>query len=192
MRLTARWTAWLPLCLGIGLLVWLLHGMELRPAWEAVAQIGWRIFVLIPVSLLWLFPNTIAWSFSFQAPGASVSFFRLLTARIAGESVNDLLPSGNLGGEPVKAMLLQPEVPLAEALSAVTVAKTTQTLALGLFILGGVALASRQAELPAGLAATAAGVIAMLGGGAAVLALGSCSGQLDEASPAPLAAIRET
>lgn len=178
MRLSTRWLTWISLGLGVGLLLWLLHGMDFRQAWEAVVQIGWRITVLIPLSFLWLVPNTIAWKLSFKAPGAAVPFTRLLAARIAGESVNDLLPSSSLGGEPVKAMLLQPEVPLAEALSSVTVAKTTQTLALGLFILGGVALASRQAELPAGLAATAAGVIAMLGGGAAVLALGSSSGLL--------------
>ncbi|UPT75419.1 MAG: flippase-like domain-containing protein [Elusimicrobiota bacterium] len=97
MRLAARWTTWLPLCLGAGLLVWLLYGMELRPAWEAVARIGWRIVVLVPLSLLWMIPNAIAWGYAFRAPGAAVPFLRLLAARIAGESVNDLLPSGNLG-----------------------------------------------------------------------------------------------
>ena len=173
-----RWLSWLWLALGLALLGWLMKDMELLQTAEALGRIGWRVLLLLPLAFLWMVPNTIAWKCSFKAPGAGVPFSRLLTARIAGESINDILPSSNLGGEPVKALLLSPAVTLAEALSSVTVAKTTQTLSLVIFILGGLVLAAPGVSLPPEVVLTAAGVVAGLGGGAVVLALGSSSGLL--------------
>lgn len=178
MRLTVRWMSWAYLALGLGLLIWLLQGTELRQIWAALVQIGWRVLVLIPLAFLWMIPNTKAWECSFRSQGACVPFAKLMAARIAGESVNDLLPSSNLGGEPLKALLLRPSVKLAEALSSVTVAKTTQALAIVIFILGGLGLAAWQASLPPELVVAAGVIVAMLGTGVAVLALGSSSGLL--------------
>lgn len=173
-----RWLSWLWLALGLALLGWLMKDMEFLQTAEALGRIGWRVLLLLPLAFLWMVPNTIAWKYSFKAPGAGVPFSRLLTARIAGESINDILPSSNLGGEPVKALLLRPAVTLAEALSSVTVAKTTQTLSIVIFILGGLGFAASRATLPPEVILTAAGVVAGLGGGVAVLALGASSGLL--------------
>ncbi len=178
MRLTLRWLPWASLALGLWILLWLLQSLNIRQIWDAVSQVGWRVILLIPLAFLWILPNTKAWEYSFKTPGGPLPFSKLLVARIAGEAVNDLLPSSTLGGEPIKALLLQPSVTFAEALSSVTVAKTTQTLSLAIFILGGLGLAAWQTKLPPELILAAAGVIAMLGGGAIVLAMGSSSGLL--------------
>lgn len=178
MRLTMRRLSWVFLALGLGLLAWLLQSMEVRQMWNAALQIGWGGLLLIPVAFLWLIPNTKAWACAFKTTGPTVAFSKLLTAHIAGESLNGLLPSSSLGGEPVKALLLQPKVTFAEALSSVTVSKTTQTLSLVIFLLGGMGLAAWQTNLPPGLWLSTAGIVAMLSFGAIMLTWGTSSGLL--------------
>lgn len=145
---------------------------------EAIVQLGWLGLLVLPLAFAWLVPNAIAWEYSFTAPGSGVPFHRLMLVRLAGESLNDLLPSSNLGGEPVKVLLLRPQVALPEALSSVMVAKTTQTLSILIFILGGLAAAAWRAPLPPEVVVTAGGVLAMLGGGSVVLVFGAHSGLL--------------
>lgn len=178
MRLTMRRLSWVCLALGLGLLAWLFQGVEVRAMWDGVLQIGWGALLLIPVAFLWLIPNTKAWACAFKTTATSIPFSKLLTAHIAGESLNGLLPSSSLAGEPVKALLLQPRVTFAEALSSVTVSKTTQTLSLVVFLLGGMGLAAWQTNLPPGLLLSMTGVVAMLGAGAIVLTWGASSGLL--------------
>lgn len=83
--------------------------------------------------------DTLGWRFAFRRDG--VGFGALLSARLAGEAVNMTTPTAALGGEAVKAWLLQGRVPLDEAVSSVIVAKTTITIGQGLLLLLGVVLA---------------------------------------------------
>lgn len=175
-RGSMRWLSFVWLALGAALLVGLFNDLDARAVAAALGDVGWRSALLFPVALSWMIPNTIAWSLSFKPPGAP--FLALFEARIAGESLNDLLPSSNLGGEPVKAWLLRPHVTFAEALSSVTVAKTTQTIAIFLFLAMGLGGASLWADLPQEVVVAAAGVLSLLGGGSAVLLFGSASGLL--------------
>lgn len=174
--MSVRWLSLLWLAVGLGLLGWLLRDLDYQGMAATLGRVGWRGLSVLPLALAWIIPNTVAWGYSFKRPG--VPFSTLFPVRIAGESLNDLLPSSNLGGEPMKALLLRPSVDFSEALSSVTVAKTTQTIAMALFIAGGLGLAARRGPLPPEVLATAAGVLAMLGGGAAVLVFGAASGRL--------------
>src|SRR5262249_19284562 len=65
----------------------------------------------------------------------------LLATRLAGEAFNIVTPTAALGGEVVKAWLLRDRVPLEESVPSVIIAKTTITIAQGLFLLLGVVLA---------------------------------------------------
>lgn len=171
-----RWLSFGWLVVGVALLAGVARDIDAHAVWRALVEVGWRSALLIPIALVWVVPNTIAWGFAFNPPGPR--FWPLFEARIAGESLNDLLPSSNLGGEPVKALLLKPFVDFAEALSSVTVAKTTQTIAIFLFLAVGLGLSSSRADLPKEVDVAAAGVLALLGGGSAVLVFGSTSGLL--------------
>src|SRR5256885_6412069 len=65
----------------------------------------------------------------------------LAASRLAGKAVNQIPPPAALGGEAVKAWLLRERVPIEASLSSVIVAKTTITIAQGLFLLVGIAVA---------------------------------------------------
>jgi len=106
----------------------------------SIAELSWRLAIVLcfPVTLVMVF-DTLGWRFAFLRDG--VAFRTLVTARLAGEAFNVATPTAALGGEAVKAWLLRGVVPLAASVPSVIVAKTTITIAQGLFLLVGVALA---------------------------------------------------
>jgi len=107
----------------------------------------------------------------FDAAGWRVTFVRfrpklwlLYLARLIGEAMNSITPTAYLGGEPVKAFLLQRfGVPLAEATASVILAKTALTIAQIAFVVVGVALFMIRRDVgmitvPAVLALTLSGI----------------------------------
>ena len=82
------------------------------------------------------------WKITLGPSAKNIPFWRVLAIRTAGEVVNMTTPTAYVGGEPVKAYLLQKHhVPMVEGLASVVIAKTTMTIAEVVFILLGIALA---------------------------------------------------
>ncbi|MBI3637679.1 MAG: flippase-like domain-containing protein [Candidatus Rokubacteria bacterium] len=106
----------------------------------SIRRLGWGLLLIIvfPATLVMVF-DTLGWRFAFERD--RVPFPLLVTVRAAGEAFNMATPTAALGGEAVKAWLLRGTVPLEESLPSVIVAKTTITIAQGLFLLIGVAMA---------------------------------------------------
>lgn len=106
----------------------------------SIAELSWRLAIVLcfPVTLVMVF-DTLGWRFAFLRDG--VAFRALVTARLAGEAFNLATPTAALGGEAVKAWLLRGVAPLEASVPSVIVAKTTITIAQGLFLLVGVVLA---------------------------------------------------
>ena len=108
--------------------------------YEAVTQLGpvAMVLVLLP-SLLMYAIEAYGWRVTLGAWGDGVPFWRILAIRTAGEVVNMTTPTAYVGGEPLKAYLLNRHgVPLVEGLASVVTAKTTMTVAQILFILAGI------------------------------------------------------
>jgi uncharacterized protein (TIRG00374 family) len=106
----------------------------------SIVQLSWRLAIVLcfPVVLVMVL-DTLGWRFAFLRPG--VAFRTLLGVRLAGEAFNLATPTAALGGEAVKVWLLRGLVPLDVSVPSVIVAKTTITIAQGLFLLLGIALA---------------------------------------------------
>jgi glycosyltransferase 2 family protein len=108
----------------------------------SIADLSWRLLVVLvfPVALVQLF-DTLGWRYAFLREG--VAFRALVVSRLAGEAFNMTTPTAALGGEAVKAWLLRGHAPLDATLSSVIVAKTTITIAQGLYLLLGIVVAWR-------------------------------------------------
>jgi len=106
----------------------------------SIADLSWRLAVILcfPVVLVQVF-DTLGWRFAFLRE--IVPFSALVSSRLAGEAFNLITPTAALGGEAVKAWLLRERVPVEASLSSVIVAKTTITMAQGLFLLVGITVA---------------------------------------------------
>jgi glycosyltransferase 2 family protein len=129
---------------GVCLLGMLVISVGVEPVVDAFRAMSWwlllvLVFPCVPANIF----DTLGWRFAF--PHDRVSFLTLWRARLAGEAVNTVTPTASVGGEAVKVWLLRPRVPYSEGFTAVVVAKTTITVAQGLFLLLGLLLVSGSA-----------------------------------------------
>lgn len=110
-----------------------------------IRTLSWRlaVFVVFPYAVVALL-RTVAWRFAFV--GAPVSLGRLFSVRLAGEALN--FAAASVGGEPVKAYLLRPSVPLTAASAAQVLDKTGVTIGQVLFLALGLAVALPVFRLP--------------------------------------------
>ena len=128
------------LALGLGFFAYLVATTGLQTLLAPVQSLSWWLLLVVvfPAALV-VTLDTFGWRFAFRRNLAS--FLTLLSVRLAGEAFNATTPTASVGGEPVKAYLLRPGVPLEEGLASVIVSKTTSVLAQGFFLVTGIALA---------------------------------------------------
>ena len=138
---------------GLGLAVFLvtLSKLDLKDIAEKLEPFGWGLLAAIAMRSFRQTIFTYAWYWAFPERERKVPFRKLLQARLAGEAINYLIPSGTMGGEPVKAQMLQPYLSMANSLASVTVAKYSFILAqLFIMLLGGTVVLLTK-ELPQSL-----------------------------------------
>lgn len=135
-----RWLRAALLLAGAALFALLVWKIGPRAIAASFGHLGWTLLVVLvfPFCVITAF-DTLGWRFAFRRD--RVSFWELARARMAGEAVNGTTPTGSVGGEAVKAWLIRDRVPFRESLPSVIVAKTTITIAQGLFLLFGVLVA---------------------------------------------------
>ncbi|MBI4561863.1 MAG: flippase-like domain-containing protein [Candidatus Rokubacteria bacterium] len=148
------------LALGVAFIGYLIAQVGPATLVASFQTLSWRVLVVLifPFGLVTML-DTLGWRFAFQRDQAS--FLTLYSVRLAGEAFNITTPTASLGGEPVKAYLLRPRVPLEEGLASVIVAKTTITLAQGCFLVVGLALAWFLFPLPSAFLHGLAGLLLM-------------------------------
>lgn len=92
--------------------------------------------------------NTLGWRYAIPPMSRGVALMDLLGMRMAGDAVNYVTPSASIGGEFVKARLLQRRVPAAEAVGSVSLAAINQFLSQIIFILVSVSFFASEAPIP--------------------------------------------
>jgi glycosyltransferase 2 family protein len=130
------------LAFGLAVLGFLVWHIGLGNIYHAASQLGpvALLMILIPSFLMYAI-EAYGWKLVLGPSAQAIPFWRLLTIRTAGEVVNMTTPTAYMGGEPLKAYLLQKyNVPMAEGAASVVIAKTTLTIAEVLYILTGIAL----------------------------------------------------
>jgi uncharacterized protein (TIRG00374 family) len=123
---------------GLAAVAYLIAAAGIDTLLAPVRVLSWRVavFVMFPYAVVALL-RTVAWRLAFV--GVPVSLRRLFWVRMAGEALN--FAAASVGGEPVKAYLLRPSVPLATASAAQMLDKTAVTVAQVLFLALGLLVA---------------------------------------------------
>ena len=112
------------------------------------ALVKWSFPFILVLACSWHITNSIAWSFAFP-PGAFRPRLRhLFMAKLAGETVNQLTPLANIGGEPLKAYLLKRESPTSLGLASVVINKMAQFITGLIFTAAGLCLIVLYWDLP--------------------------------------------
>jgi putative membrane protein len=155
-------TAASALSLGVLLFIGVLASQGLPAVIATLALAGWGLVLVALFHLLPLILDAAAIRVLFVTGGAAQGSMRdALLARWAGESVNSLMPAGQLGGPVLMTRhLMQSGLRLEEAAAAITVSTTLQTFSQIAFALLGVALLGAQATLASQHALRASSLIA--------------------------------
>ena len=133
---------------GLLLLGYLVGKLGLHNIIENFVVMRWWFPAILILACLWHITNSIAWRFAFP-PGAFRPQLRsLFMAKLAGEAINQLTPLANIGGEPLKAILLKHQSPVSRSLASVVVNKAAQILTGLGFTLVGLGLIIAQWDLP--------------------------------------------
>ena len=98
----------------------------------------WKVLLLLlPFSLVFIL-DTLGWKYAFT--NSKISFKDLFLIRIAGESLNWIIPSANFAGEPMKAYFLKKHnVPMVDGMASVVISKTILIISQIIFVMIGVA-----------------------------------------------------
>lgn len=129
------------LLLGVGVLVALVLQQDPATVFASIRRLSWGFLVVLvfPVAGVMFF-DTLGWRYAFLRDQVPLAV--LLRVRLAGEAFNLVTPTAALGGEVVKAWLLRDRVALESSVPSVIIAKTTITVAQGVFLLIGIGLAA--------------------------------------------------
>lgn len=161
------------LLVGLGLFAWFIRDAGVDAIGGYVRRLGWFAPALLtPYALVYLL-DTLGWWVSFGGYAEEKPRYRpLVRVRWIGESINNIIPSGFVGGEAVKVYLLTRRgVPAATGTTSVVASRSCQVLAQMVFIAIGAAVA--RLHLPADsagrfamttTAVVALGVVALLFG----------------------------
>jgi hypothetical protein len=138
MRRSTALFSRLVLLLGAATFLYLLWTFDPLRVWHHLLAFGWGFAVLLPFQIFDHMLNALGWKMAFPPESsAQVSYWNLVKVRIAGDGVNYLTPSANIGGEFVRPGMLAGNLPEDVKVTSVLVAKVTQTVAQVFFILSG-------------------------------------------------------
>ncbi len=129
----------LVLLAGVATLATLLWHFSPSTIWRDVSQVGLLGLVcILPFQIFDHLLNALGWRFAFtpeDAPKAKLG--ELVRARMAGDGVNYLTPSGQIAGEFVRPGMLGDALTQASKNTSVAIAKFAQALGQAVFIMVG-------------------------------------------------------
>ena len=157
---------------GIVLLGAILWHADLPEAWHRVRQIGWGLPLVLAIYFVAFVADAAAWQLTLPSiPLDARGLYRLWKVRMVGEAFNGITPFANLGGEPVKAALLNKHYKIGyrEIIASLVLSRTTYMIALVVFLAVGFALTLTDDAFPSSyrlitglsLAVFAAGILGL-------------------------------
>jgi putative membrane protein len=100
----------LTLPLGLAIVAWLLAHADLAAIFAVIGHIGWGFIAILLARAATVVVDCAAWQ-ALIPPGERLRFVSMLPLRWIGESINTTLPAGQVGGDVIRARLLQQRVP---------------------------------------------------------------------------------
>lgn len=123
---------------GLALLVWLLTQVDTDAVLREVYSVGFIGFaVLLALYFVEFLCDVLSWQLAISKVPMNLQWtVRLFLTRIAGEAYNVITPLAGMGGEPIKALILQQryKVPYTSAGASLVLAKTMNVFALVIFL----------------------------------------------------------
>jgi uncharacterized protein (TIRG00374 family) len=156
---------------GLGLLAVVLASADLSQVSHYLTQVGWGFVLMVAAYKLAFVLDSWAWLMTLRnLPGKLIWVFRFWMVRMVGEAVNNATPFAGMGGEPVKAAILNRVygVGYGDGYASIVLARTTFVIGLIPFLLIGFVLLLLEPDVDngfkwaagTGLVALSAGILA--------------------------------
>ncbi len=129
-----KYIEWGLFVVGAALLIFLISRTGVDNLYADITLIGWGFVLVLAQEIVAHTANTLGWHFAISPEKRTVSFARLFVFRLAGDGINHLTPTATIGGEFVKARLMQPYTGGKESTSSVTISKFAETAGQTVFI----------------------------------------------------------
>jgi uncharacterized membrane protein YbhN (UPF0104 family) len=114
--------------LALAFYVWFLSHFGTREVLNYARLAGWGLAVTISLEALARVANTVGWWVTIGHHGHGVRFSQLFAARIAGEAIDYVTPSAQLGGQFVMAMMVRRYLEMAVGLATVVIASLSEMI----------------------------------------------------------------
>lgn len=161
---------WGFLLAGLVLLAIVVSETDLAEAISLVGQMGWGLGLVLAIYVAGFAGDVATSLLTLRMMSFSPGWYgRLWLVRMVGEAFNYTLPAGGMGGEPIKAVLLNRHfgVPYRDGAAALLLTKTLNVMALTVFLAIGFWLMRASGQMPAdyrliagvGLAALTLGIV---------------------------------
>ena len=125
------------LIIGCAILSALIYKVGPSTIYHHLSILKWKILLIFLPYFLVFALDTLGWKYSFKE--AKTSFRNLLITRLAGESVNTIIPSATFAGEPLKAYFLKRHnISMTDAMASVVISRAIMTMAHIIFVMIGV------------------------------------------------------
>lgn len=138
--------------LGLGVFALILYHTDLSEVWRHVTRLGWLgLVVVLGVSCIWFVVDTVNWNLTLRSTRLNAQWFsRLWPIHVAGEAINHVTPFASVGGEPMKAMLINQRygINYREGTTSLILLQVINFCAQIPFLLLGIALALATGVLP--------------------------------------------
>lgn len=108
--------------LALGFYAWFLRRLGVGNVYAYVRLGGWALALTCTLEAVARIANTLGWRATISEYPRRLSFGDLFSARIAGEAVDYVTPSAQLGGQFLMAVMVRNKLPIAVGLATVVVA----------------------------------------------------------------------
>jgi glycosyltransferase 2 family protein len=123
--------------LALAFYAWFLHRFGWNDVLHYVRVAGWGLMLTVALEAVARLANTLGWRVTIENCPARLGLGELFAARMAGEAVDYVTPSAQLGGQFVMAMMVRHKLTMAAGLVTVVVAALAEMLGQVGFITGG-------------------------------------------------------
>ena len=149
---------------GVAVTGWILWTVGLATLASNLSIIGTWVLVFIALFLFAQLAFMVAWWVLMDSEVRACGFLKLFGIYLAGDTINYVVPSGNLGGEAVKAYLMQEELGFGRALTSIVIHKHAELVAQWILLVGGLAICLMYFELPSFVIVANTVIVGGLGG----------------------------
>jgi glycosyltransferase 2 family protein len=143
----------IPLIIGLALFWIAFEYIDFKEFFEIISKANiWYVLLYFLISIILLACAVARWKLILLSQKKNINFIYLFKAYLAGYAVSYLTPSAKLGGEPIRALMLNKKgVKTPEALSSIIIDKTLELGGSLIFFIIGVILLTLNYTIPGNL-----------------------------------------